>query len=42
MLRIHREPCGPDLAQRQQLVGVDVVALVFGERVGNTARLLAR
>jgi hypothetical protein len=29
--RIHRKPCGPDLAQRQQLVGVDVVALVLGD-----------
>jgi hypothetical protein len=30
---IRRKPCSPDLAQRQQLVGVDVLALVFGERV---------
>jgi hypothetical protein len=31
--RVCRQPPGPDLAPRQQLVGADVLALVLGERV---------
>jgi hypothetical protein len=32
-LCIRRQPPGPDLAPRQQLVGADVFALVFRERI---------
>src|SRR6185503_8074962 len=31
--RVCRKPCAPDLAQRQQLIGIDVFPLAFGKAI---------